>query len=134
MTTVDPGVIRRIRLLIPDTDMVFGEDGDEYIFDDQAIEDFYSEGQQNTKIAAGLAKITIGGSEALIGKVITNYETKTDASLLAKQWLAMGNALIAQGQAELSAPDLDYFDIVYSNEATRVPEGTIQGWPGYPWA
>lgn len=123
MALDDTDITRRIRNLIPDTDQIFGDDGNEYLFDDDAIEDFYIEGQSNVKYAAGLAKLTIGSSEAFILKVITNYETKTDGASLAKQWLAMGQELIAQAKEELAVADGGFFNIIPYADGCIVPEG-----------
>lgn len=128
---IDSSIIRRVRNLIPDADPIFGEDGDEYLFDDQSIEDFYLDGNSNVKWAAGLAKITIGSSEALILKVITNYETKTDGASLAKQWLAMGQNLVSQGKTEVDEEEFDYFDVIYPSSVDSWPEGKTYGFPGW---
>jgi hypothetical protein len=122
--------IRQVRLLIPDVDAIYGEDGDETMFTDDDITDFIELGNGNSKYAAGLAKITVGSSEAMILKVITNYEEKTDGASLAKQWLAMGARLIDEGKQEIinGSGDLDYFDII-SPVTAVAPEG-YQGEPG----
>lgn len=133
MADTDPQIIKRIRNLIPDTAAIFGDGENEYLFDDEEIGYFYLDGNQSVKWAAGLAKITVGSSEALILKVITNYETKTDGAALAKQWLAMGQELIDQGKAEVGNGILDYFDIVNfpTDEDSLWPEGKTYGFAGW---
>lgn len=102
--------IRRVRVLIPDTDAIYGDGGDEYLFDDEAIEDFIYLGNDNLKWAAGLAKMAVGGSEAIILKVLRNYETTTDGANLMRQWTIAGQRLIEQGQLEYEEDG--FFDIV----------------------
>lgn len=121
--------IRRVRVLIPDTDAIYGDASDEYLFDDEAIEDFIYLGNENLKWAAGLAKMAVGGSEALILKVIRNYETTTDGANLMRQWTIAGQRLVEQGQAEVE--NESYFEITgpdhlltldtYPPEATAFP-------------
>jgi hypothetical protein len=123
-------IIRRVRLLIPDTEAVYGDAGDEYIFPDEDIELYLDEGYENVKCAAGLAKLSIGGSEALIGKVIRNYETETDASKLLKEWTAAGEKLYDRGLAEIAdvAADEGIFEIVFPEFGyERHPEGYTHG-------
>lgn len=127
---LDADITRRIRLLIPDTDAIFGDNAEEYLFTDEAIEDFYEIGNQSIKWAAGLAKKTVGGSEALILKVITNYETKTDGAALMKQWEAAGQAMIEEAMLEGGTNILDYFEIVYDEDDVW-PEGKTYGFPGW---
>lgn len=135
--TFDPGIIRRVRNLIPDNDAIYGDNSDEYLFDDQAIEDLYTDGHESTLYAAGLAKIIIGTSEALILKVVTNYETKTDGASLAKQYLAMGREMLNRATAELGLDHMDYFAIINSEESgEEIMEGESGGFPrwryGFP--
>jgi hypothetical protein len=127
---IDPNVERRIRNLIPDTDAIYGVDGGEYLFDAQSIEDFYEDGFENIKCAAGLAKMAVGGSEALILKVIKNYETTTNGATLMKEWVAAGEKLYDMGLNELADSDANegIFEIVYPDFGpTRHPEGMSHG-------
>lgn len=127
---LDSAIERRIRNLIPDTDAIYGEDGGEYLFDSQAIEDFYEEGFENVKCAAGLAKQVVGGSEALILKVIKNYETTTNGASLMREWVNAGEALYDRGLAEIADADANegIFDIVYPDYGhSRHPEGQSHG-------
>lgn len=125
---LEASIERRIRNLIPDTDAIYGEDGGSYLFDSQAIEDFYVDGFENVKCAAGLAKITVGSSEALILKVIKNYETSTNGAALMREWTAAGEALYDRGLAELSDSDSGIFEVVYPDFGySRHPEGYSHG-------
>lgn len=126
--TLDANIARRIRNLIPDTDAIFGDAGNEYIFNEQSIEDFYADGNSNIKWAAGLAKIALASSEAYISKKIKNYETSTDGPAVAKELRVAGQALIEEAKLEIAALDLDYFDIVYFGEDIVYPEGTRPFW------
>lgn len=120
---LEPSLTRRIRNLIPDTDAIFGAASNEYIFDDQSIEDFYVDGNASVKWAAGLAMIALSNSEAYISKKIKNYETATDGSVIAKEIRLAGLALIAEAKEEVAKTDLDYFDIFYFNEEPTYMEG-----------
>jgi hypothetical protein len=129
--------IRRVRLLIPDTDAIYGDNEDENLFTDSDIEDFILLGNDSLKWAAGLAKIAVGGSEALILKVIRNYETTTDGANLMRQWTIAGQRLIEQGQAEWEIENsVDYFEITGPDHLRNLnqvaPEGTpLPSWLGY---
>lgn len=127
---LDANIERRIRNLIPDTDAIYGEDGGQYLFDSQSIEDFYEDGFENTKCAAGLAKMAIGGSEALILKVIKNYETTTNGAQLMREWVAAGEVLYDRGLEELADADANVgiFEVVYPDFGyERHPEGYSHG-------
>lgn len=124
-----PDEIRKVRLLIPDTDAIYGPAEDENLFTDQDITDFIELGNNNLKWAAGLAKIAVGGSEALILKVIRNYETTTDGANLMRQWTIAGQRLVEQGEKEWEQENLlDYFEITGPDHlltlSERPPEAT----------
>lgn len=127
MAPLDPAIIRRIRNLIPDTDAIFGEGEDEYLFSDESIEDFYTDGNSSVKWAAGLAKIALGSSENLISKKIKNYETSTDGPAVAKEFRYAGQALIDEAKEEVAAADVGYFDTFHFGEDVREINFT------YPW-
>ena len=127
---IEESIIRRIRLLIPDTEAIFGDAQDEYIFSDQEIEDFYVEGFENAKCAAGLAMIAIGSSLAFQMRVIKNYETTTDGAKLFQQYISAGEKLYDRGLQEIEdeAEAGGIFDIVYPDfEPHRHPEGMSHG-------
>lgn len=134
-----PSEIRAVRLLIPDTEPIFGDAGDDYMFPEEDIIIFLDQGNGNVKWAAGLASIAIGGSEALIGKWMRNYETQTNGAVLMKEWTVKGQALIAEGRAEIEDGDVGIFEIAYPQwDASRHPEGythgSYRGIPlGYQW-
>lgn len=120
--------IRAVRLLIPDSEAIFGDDGDEYMFPDEDIEIYLDQGQGNAKWAAGLASLAVGGSEALIGKWIRNYETQTNGAALQKEWTAKGKLLIEEGRLELSEESEGFFIVAHPNWGSgRHPEGLSHG-------
>lgn len=116
--------VRRVRLLIPDKEAIFGDAENEYLFTDDDIADFLALGSGNVKWAAGLAKMTVGSSEALILKVIKNYETQTNGATLAREWLRMGQALIEEGKEESDAAGFSYFEIIFPEDEFEYPEGS----------
>jgi hypothetical protein len=123
---LDPAVTKRIRVLIPDAEPVFGDSGTEYMFSDDDIEAYYVEGFENAKCAAGLAKMAIGSSEALILKQVKNYETSTSGAALMREWVNAGEKLYDRGLAEIADADSDIgiFEIVYPDYGyLRDPEG-----------
>jgi len=131
--TIDPNVTRRIRNLIPDLDAIFGDAGGEYIFSDQAIEDFYEDGEGNVKWAAGLAKIVLASSEALISKKIKNYETSTDGPAVAKELRIAGEGLIAEGKAQVALLGYEDFETVYFGSDVASPEGATRTYWSLGW-
>jgi len=129
--------LRSVRLNIPDTEEIYGDDEDAYIFEDSDIALFLDQGNGNTMWAAGLAMIAIGNSEALIGKVIRNYETETDASKLQKEWRTAGIEMIKLAKALVDEGD-GFFIVAYPDwDANRHPEGYTHGSyrmpTGYQW-
>lgn len=127
--TLAASTIMRIRVLIPDAEAIYGDNGDDYLFSEDEIEAYYLEGFENPKCAAGLAKQAIGGSEALIMKVIKNYETSTNGASLMREWTAAGMALYELGLNEIAAADESegIFEIVYPDFGSRHPEGYSHG-------
>lgn len=120
--------IRAVRLLIPDTEAIYGDAENEYMFENEDIEIFLDEGYGNAKWAAGLASLAVGGSEALVLKWIRNYETQTNGAAVQKEWTAKGLALIAQGRLEIEAEGDDFFIIAHPEWGPqRHPEGMTHG-------
>lgn len=126
---LDQKILLRIRVLIPDTEAIFGDAGDETMFSDEELEAFYEEGFENVKCAAGLIKMAIGSSEALILKKIRNYETNTDGALLMKQWTDQGMKLYEKGLEEIADIDdtVGIFEVAYQEDFIRHPEGMSHG-------
>lgn len=124
--------IRAVRLMIPDTEAIYGAGGDEYIFPDEDIVIYLEQGQGNAKWAAGLASIAIGGSEALIQKWVRNYETQTNGPAVQREWTSKGKLLIEEGRLEVTEDMGGIFDVVFPEWGpNRHPEGMTHG--GYRW-
>lgn len=120
--------IRAVRLLIPDTEAIYGEYGEEYIFDEADIAIYLDLGQGNATWAAGLASLAIGGSEALIGKWIRNYETQTNGPAAMREWTAKGKLMVEQGKAEVADGDVGIFEVAFPGWGPqRHPEGYTHG-------
>lgn len=131
-----PREIRRVRLLIPDTEAIYGPDEDEYIFADEDIELYLEEGFGNAKCAGGLAKMAVGGSEALILKVIKNYETSTNGAQLMREWTRAGEVLYDRGLDEVNDEGGEFFMAVFPEfDEFRHEEGRTHGsYPIGPYA
>ena len=132
--------VRAVRLMIPDAEAVYGDNGDEYLFEDSDIKILLDVAQGNAMWAAGLAMVAVGNSEAMIGKVIRNYETETDASKLQREWRAAGDVLIKAGREEVANGDVGIFHIVHPEWGeSRHPKGQthfpVRGFMpgGYQW-
>lgn len=121
--------IRAVRLMIPDTEAIYGDSGDQHMFEDADISIFLDEGHGNAKWAAGLASLAIGGSEALILKWIRNYETQTNGAAVQDSWVKKGTLLIKEGREEYEDDtNVGIFEIAYPNWApNRHPEGYSHG-------
>jgi len=76
----------QVRLLIPDTDQLANpadpSQAASYIFNDSQIQAFVTMYVGSIKRAAAQAKLVLATSEALINKVITTYDLKTDGAKL----------------------------------------------------
>lgn len=125
----EANVIRAVRLLIPDTEAIYGAAEDEYIFPDADIEIFLDQGMGNAKWAAGLAALAVGGSEALVLKVIRNYETQTNGAQLQDSWTKRGSRLIDDGRLEVEEEtNVGIFEIAFPEWGpNRHPEGYTHG-------
>lgn len=125
----EANLIRAVRLLIPDTDAIYGAAEDEYMFEDADIEIFLDQGHGNAKWAAGLASLAVGGSEALVLKWIRNYETQTNGAAVQKEWNAKGARLIDDGRAEVDEElNVGIFEIAFPEWGSRRhPEGQSHG-------
>jgi len=90
-------VVGQIRLLIPDVEQL--EDlsnpsaSASYIFEDAQIQAFASLYGNNVKRAAAQAKLVLATSEALINKVISTYDYKTDGAKLGAELREQAKAL-----------------------------------------
>lgn len=126
---LDTAITQRIRTLTGFPDAVYGEDGDQHLFDDAAIEAFYEEGFENVKCAAGLALIAIGSNQAFALKVIKNYETSTNGARMLREFREAGEVLYDKGLGEIALADEQegIFEIVFPDYGARHPEGYTHG-------
>lgn len=124
-----PNQIRAVRLLIPDTDAIYGDAENEYMFEDADIEIFLEQGHGNAKWAAGLAAMAVGGSEALVLKWIRNYETQTNGAAVQDSWVKKAAALIKEGRQEVDDDEnVGIFEIAFPEwDGGRHPEGYSHG-------
>lgn len=104
--------IRIIRTLIPDTEAVFGEAGDQTMFSDDEITDFYTVGRGSALRAAGYANYAIATSEALISKKIQTQDLKTDGPAVADSLIKKADALFARADKDDEAGAVEFFQIV----------------------
>jgi hypothetical protein len=107
----------QIRLLVSDTEPVFGDNSDEYIFTDDQINAIYGGVGKNSVLrTAGFLCNTVGNSEALILKVIQTQDLLTNGAQLQASWTKQGAAYIAMADAEDAASGNDssqnFFQIV----------------------
>jgi len=96
-----------VRTLIPDTDMVFGDASNEYLFADQQITNFLTVGKGNVLRAAAYANYAIATSEVLISKKIRTQDLQTDGAVIAAQLIAKGKELMAQAAKEDALAAID---------------------------
>ena len=120
--------IMDVRTLIPDFEAIFGEDEDEYLFEDERIKSFLRTAKGSITRAAGLAMIAVGNSEALIGKVIKTQDLMTDASKLQDKWRASGEALLGRADKEDQMDAFDYFEIVDYEEGWVAERPELTEW------
>lgn len=121
-----------VRTLIPDTDKVFGDAGDEYLFADEQIDNFLTIAGGSVLRAAGLAMIAVGNSEALISKVIKTQDLQTDGSKLQDKWREAGETLLARADKEDEQGALDFFEIIDYQEGWTTDRAELTEY-GFSW-
>jgi hypothetical protein len=113
--------IGQVRLLIPDTDQLSNlanpSASAEYIFNDSQIQAFLSLYGTNVKRAAAQAKLVLATSEALINKVISTDDLKTDGAKLAAELRAQALMLRQEADKDALEDSYDSFTIVSNNTA-----------------
>jgi len=113
MDDTNPDDILAVRDLVPDDEPVFGDNEDEYLFTDAQISRILNGvAKGNILRAVGLLCISVGNSEALIGKVIKTQDLSTDASKLQDTWGKRGEYYIGLADKEDEAAAGSYFGIV----------------------
>lgn len=115
---------QQVRILVSDTEAVFGDNSNEYLFTDDQIDAIYGGVGKNSILrTAGFLCNSVGNSEALILKVIQTQDLITDGSKLQATWTALGARYIAMADAEDTLVDesQNYFRVIDYQE----------GWYGY---
>lgn len=102
--------IGQVRLLIPDVEQL--GDTPSYIFSDPQIAAFLSMYSDSIKRAAAQAKLVLATSEALINKVISTYDLKTDGAKLGAELRAQAQALREEAIADEQEDANDTLTIV----------------------
>ena len=114
-------VIGQIRLLIPDVeqlDNLSDSSADAaYIFNDSQIQAFATMYANNVKRAAAQAKLVLATSEALINKVISTYDYKTDGAKLGAELRAQAAELRTEADKDEQYDSYETFLVV--PQATR---------------
>ena len=107
--------VGQVRLLIPDTEQL--GDTPAYIFSDPQISAFLSMYGNSVKRAAAQAKLVLATSEALINKVISTYDLKTDGAKLGAELRAQAEALRNEAIEDEQEDANDTLTIVGMSEA-----------------
>lgn len=109
-------VVGQIRLLIPDTEELENQADPSadpaYIFSDAQIQAFASMYNNNVKRAAAQAKLVLATSEALINKVISTYDYKTDGARLGAELREQAKALREEADNDDKYESYDTFIVV----------------------
>jgi len=114
-------VIGQIRLLIPDVEQL--EDPADptataqYIFSDGQIQAFATLYSNSVKRAAAQAKLTLATSEALINKVISTYDLKTDGAKLGAELREQAKQLRQEAVEDEYEDANDTFTVVGNTES-----------------
>jgi len=124
-----------VRSLIPDTDAVFGDDENEYIFDDDDINNFLAVAKGNALRAAAYACMAVGSSEAIILKVIRTQDLQTNGATLQDSFTNKAKVLFAQADREDASAGADYFEIIDFREGWTPDVPELTEWPvlGIGW-
>lgn len=117
-----------VRVLIPDTDPVFGLAGDEYMLSDEQIDAFLEVAGNSVLRAAGFACVAIGNSEAIISKVIGTQDLRTDGPKVAEAFRENGKVYLARADKEEQDADFAFFQIIDFPVGDRPPELTERPW------
>lgn len=105
--------IGQVRLLIPDVEQLENTQNlsatPEYLFNDAQIQAFVSLYAGNVKRAAAQAKLVLATSEALINKVISTYDFKTDGAKLGAELREQAKMLMAEADKDALEDSYDTF-------------------------
>lgn len=123
---------QQVRILVSDTEPVFGTNSDEYLFTDDQIAAIYGGVGKNSILrTAGFLCNSVGNSEALILKVIQTQDLTTDGSKLQATWSALGARYIGMADAEDTLVDesQNYFRVVDYQEGWYGQGAELIEWP-----
>jgi len=113
--------IGQVRLLIPDTDQLANpadpSQAASYIFNDSQIQAFVTMYVGSIKRAAAQAKLVLATSEALINKVITTYDLKTDGAKLGAEIREQAKQLREEAVEDEREDANDTFTVVSNTTA-----------------
>lgn len=124
-----------VRSLIPDTDAVFGDGENEYIFEDSDIQNFLAVAKGNALRAAAYACMAVGSSEAIILKVIRTQDLQTNGATLQDSFTNKAKVLFAQADREDASAGSDFFQIIDYGEGWDLERPELTEWPvlGVGW-
>lgn len=122
--------VRIVRTLIPDKEAIFGAAGDEYMFTDEDIEDFFTAGGGSVLRAAAHANQAIATSEALISKQIRTQDLQTNGAAVANSLLERARQLFQQADQEDARANAEFFEIIdygegWSRERPELTEYSV---------
>lgn len=120
-----------VRVLIPDTDAVFGENGDEYMMSDEQIDAFLTVAGGSVLRAAGLACVAVASSEAIISKIIKTQDLSTNGAQIADALRENGKVLLARADKEEQDSDFAFFQVIDYPVGHYRPELTERPWTGW---
>ena len=107
--------VGQVRLLIPDTEQL--GDTPAYLFSDPQIQAFLAMYSNSVKRAAAQAKLVLATSEALINKVISTYDLKTDGAKLGAELRAQAESLRQEAIQDEQEDANDTFTVVSNTKA-----------------
>lgn len=123
--------LEEVRILIPDTDAIYGTAGDEYLFSDAQISAVLAgTGKGSVLRTAGLLMIAVGNSEAMISKIIRTQDLQTNGAQLQNSWRESGQAFLDQADKEDAITAGEFFEIVdygsgWDSDWPELTEGVI---------
>lgn len=113
--------IGQVRLLIPDTEQLIDpanpSAASAYLFNDSQIQAFVTMYADSVKRAAAQAKLVLATSEALINKVISTYDYKTDGAKLGAELREQAKQLRSEAIEDEQEDSNDMFTVVRNDVA-----------------
>jgi hypothetical protein len=127
--------ISAMRSLIPDNDAIFGAAGNENLFTDTELGNYYSVARGSVLRGSAYACTAIGNSEALISKKIIEQDLATDGPAVAAAFLNNAKLLLARADLD-DLVDADNAFIIVDYNPVPYPfwgRGTELTEPLYPF-